>query len=194
LTDYPRNCCEGKAVCEQCFVLVKAAIRILDYSLRHEFGFCRIGFVFSGRRGVHCWVFDEAARMLSDAERNEVVKYYDSVISSREYPEQYARILRECAMHTESRGPSEACMNDAEMFEKMYLRIDREVTQRRKHLIKMPFSVHPSTLAISVPIDALNVDSMKLSEFPRLKDVLESPEVLEPYIAIAELWIERSDV
>ncbi|KAM0671238.1 catalytic subunit of DNA primase [Ordospora colligata] len=194
LTDYPRSCCNEKAVCEQCFALVKAAIKILDYSLHHEFGFHKIGFVFSGRRGVHCWVFDEAAQMLSDAERGEIVKYYDSVISNKEYPEQYVKILRECIMHTESKELDEACMDDAEMFEKMYLRIDRDVTQRRRHLIKMPFSVHPSTLVISVPIDARNVDAIKLDEFPKLKDVLESPEVLDPYIAIAQSWIERNDI
>lgn len=38
LTDYPRTCCSGKCICEGCFILIKVAVRILNYSLREELG------------------------------------------------------------------------------------------------------------------------------------------------------------
>lgn len=183
LTDYPRDCCSEKLICSKCFVLIKAAVRILDYSLRSELGFRRIGFVFSGRRGVHCWVFDDAALKLSDVERGEIVRFYNSVVEKRMHPEEYAAILREYSSFVGDGGEG-----DSVLFEKMYLRIDREVTQKSKHLIKMPFSVHPSTETISVPIDPLALDSTRLEDFPKLGDVLESPERLRPYIDIAEKW------
>lgn len=180
LTDYPRTCCVDKAVCEKCFVLIKAAVRLLDHSLRKELGFERVGFVFSGRRGVHCWVADDAAVRLSDAERGEIVKYYNAVLDRKMYPESYSRILRGYA--------EDASLGEDELFERMYLRIDKEVTQQTRHLIKAPFSVHPDTKLIAVPIDPETLDSMRLQDLPGLADVLENPKLLRPYVEIAERW------
>ena len=57
LTDYERTCCVDKNVCENCYEIIKCTIEIFDYVLKEEFGFKSYGFVFSGRRGLHCWVF-----------------------------------------------------------------------------------------------------------------------------------------
>eukprot|EP00667_Euglena_gracilis_P025260 EG_transcript_29557 len=77
ISDYDdvRVCCQDKGICNKCWPLMACAAHILDHLLREDFGYQNLMFVFSGRRGMHCWTCDRAARQLSDEERAAVVSY-----------------------------------------------------------------------------------------------------------------------
>jgi DNA primase small subunit len=55
--------------------LLAVAVRTLDRVLRGCFGFEHVLWVFSGRRGVHCWVADGRARRLDAAGRAAITDF-----------------------------------------------------------------------------------------------------------------------
>ncbi|RHY54516.1 hypothetical protein DYB34_012911, partial [Aphanomyces astaci] len=57
-------------------------VDLTDYDDTQDFGFQHIMWVYSGRRGIHCWVSDTASRMLTNEARTAVVQYFTLVEGS----------------------------------------------------------------------------------------------------------------
>ncbi|NXS31916.1 PRI1 primase, partial [Pomatostomus ruficeps] len=181
-----------------------------DLGVRHRL------WVYSGRRGVHCWVCDDAVRKWSPALRAAAVEYLSLVkVGARgarnplpspgpvesgftgsghlltlekvglwgcghllildkhreplqaEFPKkkdslQRWELLRGRMERTRAsnRGPPVApCYADWEvMLQFCFPRLDINVSKGLGHLLKSPFSVHPKTGRVSVPLDLQRLD------------------------------------
>jgi DNA primase small subunit len=76
INDYPeRSCCARKpTLCPQCWGYLVVAIKIIRRALEEDWGYKRLLWVYSGRRGIHLWVCDSSAMLLSDKDRQNVLK------------------------------------------------------------------------------------------------------------------------
>ena len=77
ITDYDevRRCCKKADVCSKCWKYIVSGAKILDRILVEDFGFTKIFYVFSGRRGIHCWVSDKRACILKKEGRTAIERY-----------------------------------------------------------------------------------------------------------------------
>jgi DNA primase small subunit len=84
MTDYDeiRTCCTGKGICKRCWAFIAVAVRVLDEMIRSDFGFKHLLWVYSGRRGIHCWISDEEACNLTDDARRAIVGWIDIIKGS----------------------------------------------------------------------------------------------------------------
>ncbi|CAD5233362.1 unnamed protein product [Bursaphelenchus xylophilus] len=70
-----RTCCQDKKVCQKCWSFISIGAKVINFILTEHFGFKKLLFVFSGRRGLHVWCADDKARKLGDLERKAIYDY-----------------------------------------------------------------------------------------------------------------------
>ncbi|GLB37291.1 putative eukaryotic-type primase small subunit family protein [Lyophyllum shimeji] len=86
MTDYDpvRTCCSGADICRRCWAFISAAVQVLHVSIREQFGYEHLLWVYSGRRGIHLWISDKEAMELTDDQRKALVSWMTVIQGSPE--------------------------------------------------------------------------------------------------------------
>lgn len=248
MTDYDsiRTCCMGAKLCVNCWQYMVVAAKALKIALEESFGFQKILWVFSGRRGIHCWVCDENARRLTNMQRSELVNFllggpklhspyeqiYDEVFKPAfedlvvhrqavfEHPDSSEAVVK--ALKNENgkamliqalrEGGSSAdvwtrfkdlvrskgldlvgqrmiYMDLA--FTLMFPRLDVHVSTAMNHLLKLPFSIHPSTGKVCVPFNPDTLDSFIVTEVPMVTELIEGEKSIDTSVDILRQLIAK---
>ncbi|KAK1923549.1 hypothetical protein DB88DRAFT_491596 [Papiliotrema laurentii] len=128
MTDYDeiRTCCTDKKICKRCWGFIAAAVKVLDHALRETFGFKHLLWVYSGRRGIHCWISDPAALDLNDDQRKSLVTFLEVIKGSKEQSKKVNvrgpkddqdlhPVLSDSVDHLKQKFV-ELCLNDQDVF------------------------------------------------------------------------------
>ena len=171
-------------LCTECFPILEAAKDILNYVLRNVYGFEILLFVFSGRRGIHCWVGDIRANILPNMIRTSIILYINKMRDKKDFnfmttQEQEIYILMKKKYingdlkYLKKMHPN---MTDRQIcFKCLIPRLDENVTTSPRHLIKMPFCVHPATEKICIPMGngGLQDKKININYIPTLSNVFD---------------------
>ena len=76
----------------------------------------------------------------------------------------------------------------ANYFKEKIKDLDVGVTSDKKHLLKLPFSIHSITTKISVPIDINQIDNFNADEVPTIKTA--TPRNMESYIQYFNSFVQ----
>jgi DNA primase small subunit len=74
----------GANICLVCWDFMTISIQVIHRALKEDFGFKNILWIYSGRRGVHCWVCDPHARSLPADARKGIVNYLEVIKGGKE--------------------------------------------------------------------------------------------------------------
>jgi len=80
--DFVRTCCSDAKICGKCWKYMIVAYEIINAILVEDFGFENIMWIFSGRRGVHCWISDERAKKLLNDGRSAIATFIKMKIAT----------------------------------------------------------------------------------------------------------------
>ena len=204
-----KDCCsDGQPLCKTCWVFLACAIKVLNYVLRKVYCFKHLLFVFSGRRGVHCWVGDTRARLMSESARRGIVEFFKTwkplYESQGNIPQDYMREVYqdimlpmfESTFGMEKADSDPSLTREEVIYRYMMPRIDEPVTVSNTHLLKMPFCIHPATQSVCVPIDPETCEAFDFTAVPKLSFLEQhSPkemmkEHIGPHIKILQQFYE----
>ncbi len=157
------GCGVAPKACAECWELFGIGpMRIMDAMLRDLFGYQRVRFVFSGRRGFHVWVMDDSARSLSREAREALVaSCWFSWAPDRGFcldmVDRVARPMlahqRQLAERLLARSRRTDDQDDASALCRLiWPKLDKDVTTGMNHALRCPYSLHGVTGAVVRPL------------------------------------------
>lgn len=171
--------CQGKEqFCWTCWTCLTEGAIFIQHTLEEDFGFQYLQWLFSGCRGLHCWVLDETAKKLTGTQRQAVVNYislinHETIASLPKYPPKAVTLRKRLYEDLIQPYFNQLTKSQQERFQRIikikgreffenemiklrYPRIDYKVTMDISRLMRFPGSVHQSTGKSVVLITNLN--------------------------------------
>ncbi|KAM0685917.1 primase, partial [Conglomerata obtusa] len=111
----------------------------------------------------------------------QISTYFQKLIKQKYVDETIISIIEEHSHYVKDQGMS--CGTDIDtLIDLLYVKLDRNVTAEIKHLLKSPFSIHPTSYKISVPMSLDMLEKLKVAEIPVLNDIFDNCERITKFL------------
>ncbi|KAB0397324.1 hypothetical protein E2I00_005379 [Balaenoptera physalus] len=204
MTDYDdvRRCCSSADICSKCWTLMTMAIHIIDRALKGKTLDLNIvsGYILEGEVFIAGSVMNQLENCPLQYGGQDVKKKVHlsekihpfvrkSINIIKKYFEDYALVDQDILENKESWDKILALNNSKNdkcgpwleweiMLQYCFPRLDINVSKGINHLLKSPFSVHPKTGRISVPIDLQKVDQFDPFTVPTISSICHELDVI----------------
>jgi DNA primase catalytic subunit len=153
VTDYAKHCAcdcsETKRACSKCWVFIRLAMHCLNYAFTKSFSIAQsdIYWFFSGNRGVHCFILDEEFAFREADMRETFAEYltFDPAITITRDQLVLLPFIREFyaqeiyPLHA-NKLPHPEGLDNAQLLQICWPKIDAGVTKAVNHLIRCPYT------------------------------------------------------
>lgn len=139
-------CGKEKRVCDQCWPIMQQNMLVISKWLKEDYKLEKFFWVFSGRRGVHCWIFDDNILSKDNVWRDKFAQ--DITNFNIILKESHARIKDVLPTYAYKMGLDEVVLKPMDFALKKTIWdmgrpiIDTQVTTSAAHLLGLPFTLH----------------------------------------------------
>ncbi len=177
------TCPNENIICKNCILLFKYNIKIINLILIDNYKINQFFWLFSGKKGFHCIIYDELIFTKNEKFREKFIQIFENyrtikLINDIDYIKdkflfkknvkrkikKYYDILNSRDI-IKSKNLNNNNNNKIIYKKKLFFiipKIDKMVSIKLNHLSKIAYSIHPSTLIISTIIDHRNIKNFDI--------------------------------
>ena len=160
------DCVKKRKCCDICWkVFLRPAQKVIVHLLK-DAGISAYFFVYSGRRGFHCWIVDKNVIMWTKEQRKTFIRTWESLhTQDTPYTDDILSLLEPTFRETpvllkrykEPLKFKKRAWKKA-VFDALYPKFDIPVSEDTTHNHKMPLMLHPQTHQLCIPMQGDGLD------------------------------------
>ena len=148
------GCGKKKQICDVCAeIFLDTAQRVINYLLTEVYQLKAFFWVFSGRRGLHCWILDKRVHRMTNMQRETFIKRIMDMnggrvkddVADHIYEAFLKPVMDKYPIFRQRQAQKKHSSARETAFLELFPKLDVAVSIDASHLRKLPLTLHPAT-------------------------------------------------